>query len=190
MPPVTDVKAAIVLGCPISVNIYREHDFLLRLYDFMSKAVAAEKPILGLCMGGQMLAMVLGARVRRNPVREIGIYDVQLTETGSQDKIYDGFKSTFPVFHWHNDTFDIPEGARHLAEGENCPNQAFRKGSAVGIQFHLEPRVEEIPRWCDEYVHELTEEGLTKEKIIADFKVRAETLRKMNFLLLDNFFSV
>jgi len=190
MPRVANVEAVIVMGCPISVNRYREHEFLQRLYDFMSKAVAAETPLLGVCLGGQMLAKVLGARVHRNPVREIGAYNVQLTETGCLDKLFDSFKSTFPVFHWHNDTFDIPEGARHLAEGEHCPNQAFRKGNAVGIQFHLEPRADEIPRWCDEYVEELTEEELTGEKIVADFNSRAETLRKMNFLLLDNFFSV
>jgi GMP synthase-like glutamine amidotransferase len=190
MPKVSEVEAALVMGCPISVNRYREHEFLKNLYEFMTKAVAAGTPLLGTCLGSQMLAMVLGARVHRNPVREIGIFDVQLTETGSLDRIFDGFKDRFPVFQWHNDTFDIPENARHLAEGEHCPNQAFRKGNAVGIQFHLESRVEDIPRWCDEYADELAEEELAGDKIIDDFKQKAETLRKINFLLLDNFFNV
>lgn len=189
MPKVTDVEAAVVLGCPISVKLYREHKFLLHLYEFMSKVVAADKPLLGICLGSQMLAMALGARVQRNPVREIGVYNVQLTESGGLDRIFDGFKSTFPVFQWHNDTFDIPERARHLVEGEHCPNQAFRKGNAVGIQFHLEPLPDEIPSWCDEYIDELSEEELTKEKVVADFHDHFEMFRKMNFLLLDNFFN-
>ncbi|MFZ5981404.1 MAG: type 1 glutamine amidotransferase [Candidatus Zixiibacteriota bacterium] len=189
MPAVEDLSVAVVLGCPISVNRYREHDFLTRLYEFMSVAVKKEMPLLGICLGAQMLAKVLGAEVKRNHVREIGIYRVNLTEAGINDKVFEGFGSPLTVFHWHQDTFGVVRGAILLATSDTCTNQAFRYKNSVGLQFHIEPLSEDIPRWCDEYAKELAEENLTKEKIVTDFKQNAEALRLSTFRLLDNFLS-
>ena len=187
IPDVSACEAAIVLGCPHSVNFYNDIEFLKRLYAFLAAGVRRNLPILGICLGGQMLAKVLGAEVSRNDVREIGLYTARLTEAGRTDKIFEGFENEFDVFHWHNDTFRVPYGASLLAEGETCRNQAFRKGNAVALQFHLEPRPEEIPLWCDEYRDELAAERKSKEELADAFALKAEVLRKSNFRLLKNF---
>ncbi len=189
MPDVAACEAAIVLGCPHSVNIYNDFDFLKKLYAFMAAGLRHDLPILGICLGGQMLAKVLGAQISKNDVREIGLYKTRLTEAGKADRIFDGFEDEFEVFHWHNDTFGIPYGATLLAEGEECRNQAFRKCNAVGLQFHLEPRPEDIPLWCDEYSDELAAEQKTKEVLVKAFAEKTNLLRESNFRLIKNFLS-
>jgi len=85
-----------------------------------------------------LLARAAGAEVRKNPVMEIGGYEVRLTDAGKKDTLFKNFPGTFPVFHWHGDTFDIPQGAELLVTGEKCKNQAFRYKNSVALQFHLE----------------------------------------------------
>ena len=187
LPAVDELEAAVALGCPVSVNLFREHDFLMRLHNFTSAAVKKDLPLLGICLGAQMLAKVLGAEVKRNHTREIGLYRVKLNEAGQRDKIFEGLGSELTVFHWHQDTFGIPEGAALLATSDTCTNQAFRRGNAVGLQFHIEPRPEDIPHWCDEYAGELVEENLSKDKIVADYEQNAAVLRRSTFRMLDNF---
>jgi GMP synthase-like glutamine amidotransferase len=187
LPDPANIEAAIVLGTPVSVRDYREHENLKKLFGFMSELVRRDMPTLGICFGGQMLARVLGAEVTRNEVREIGIYTASLSDEGAADPLFEGIDREFEVFHWHNDTFAVPFGGSLLATGATCRNQAFRKNRAVGIQFHIEPRPEEIPTWCDDYTSELIEEGLTKEKIVADYNARAETLKRTAYRLVQNF---
>jgi len=186
MPEVDNSEAVIVLGCPHSVNTYQEFDFLKRLYAYMAAVVRKDLPLLGICLGGQMLAKVLGAEVRKNDIREIGLYKARLTEAGRIDPVFAGFDDEFDVFHWHNDTFKIPHGAVQLVEGTECRNQAFRKGNAVAIQFHVEPRAEDVPRWCDEYTQELTEDNKTRESIVSEFEAKADVLKKMSHRLMKN----
>jgi GMP synthase (glutamine-hydrolysing) len=187
LPSITDIEAAIVLGTPTSVRDYLKHEYLKKVFAFTAAAVKHDLPFLGVCFGGQFLARVLGADVRRNEVREIGIYKTTLTDEGQQDKLFAGFEPELDVFHWHGDTFNIPFGATLLATGETCRNQAFRKKNAVGIQFHIEPRVDEIPIWCDEYLTELAEEGKTKETIVADYTAHAGQMRALSFRIMKNF---
>ena len=187
LPEVAAVDAAIVLGAPVSVRDYLKHEYLKRVFAFTATAVKHDLPFLGVCFGGQFLARVLGADVRRNEVREIGIYKATLTEEGRQDRLFAGFEPELDVFHWHGDTFNIPFGATLLATGETCRNQAFRKRNAVAIQFHIEPRVDEIPLWCDDYADELAEEGKTKAAIVADYTARADQMRALSFRIMKNF---
>jgi GMP synthase-like glutamine amidotransferase len=187
LPRPRNLRAAIVLGTPVSVREYLQHDYLRRLYEFMSEAVRFNLPLMGICFGGQMLAHVLGARVEPNPQCEIGIYKVKLTDEGAADPLFKGFEREFEVFQWHGDTFQVPRGSTLLAEGETCRNQAFRKGRAVAMQFHVEPRADEIPMWCDEYADELKREKAGKTKIVAEFKKRSDTLTGSTERLLENF---
>jgi GMP synthase-like glutamine amidotransferase len=187
LPKVNDLSAAIVLGTPISVRDYRSHEYLTRLFAFMSDAVLRDLPLLAICFGGQLLARVLGAEVTRNPVREIGLYQTELTSDGLNDKLFDSLGSSLEVFHWHADTFQIPSGATLLATGKTCTNQAFRKGNAVGVQFHIEPRADEIPLWCDAYAAELAEEGLTKDQIVKDYQDKADQMKTLSYRLMQNF---
>lgn len=187
LPDSSDVETVIILGCPYSLSTYRQHNFLKRLYSFTAEVVRRDIPLMGICFGGQMLAQILGAEVKRNETKEIGIYPCRLTDEGATDRLFAGFQKEFDVFHWHADTFAIPHGASHLAEGDECRNQAFRKNNAVAVQFHLEPRADEIPQWCDEYADELTEEGKTKADITEAFNRNADEIRRLNHRLIRNF---
>jgi GMP synthase-like glutamine amidotransferase len=188
-PSVTEHDATISLGCPVSARDYREHDYLNQLYQYIAGLVRLDRPYLGICFGGQMLAKVLGAAVDKNPVKEIGNYQVRLTESGLADRLFAGFPPSFPVFHWHGDTFRLPFGAALLAEGDDCRNQAFRAGNLVALQFHLEATDNDVPLWCDEYSEELAEFGKSESEIVEEYRQVADELRTLSFRLLDNFFA-
>lgn len=190
LPDLNHVSSVINLGCPLSVTRYTEHRFLTSLFDFTKQVIAEEKPYLGVCFGGQMLAMALGATVKANHKKEIGAGPIKLTKSGQSDPLFKGFDSEFPVFQWHGDTFGIPPGAANLAESDYCTNQAFRIGKFAGVQFHLEANDSHVPVWCDTYAEELSGEGKDKPSVIASYKPLANEMRALSFRLLDNFFSL
>ncbi len=189
-PSLDSIGAIINLGCPHSVTRYAEHEFLKRLYAFVAGAVRENVPYLGICFGGQLLAKILGARVEANPVKEIGTYTVRLTDEAKSDPLFRGMPESFPVFHWHGDTFRIPFDASHLVIGEDCRNQAFRKGNFVALQFHLEALADEIPDWCHSYADELSEFGKTEADIVEGYRSVALESGKLGYKLLDNFFAL
>jgi GMP synthase (glutamine-hydrolysing) len=105
-------------------------------------------PVLGICLGAQLIARALGARVYRNPEKEIGWSPLQWTAAASADPLFHGFRDPETVFQWHGETFDLPPGAEHLAYSSACRHQAFRTGANVyGIQFHLEVTPEIVEEW-------------------------------------------
>ena len=139
----------IFMGGPMSAN--DALPFIQREIGIIEAALAARRPVLGVCLGAQLLARALGARVYRNPVKEIGWAPVYWTEAARQDHLFEGLPSPETVFHWHGETFDLPAGAEWLAWSDACRNQAFRAGSnAYGLQFHLEVTPEMISTWCSE----------------------------------------
>ena len=106
-------------------------------------------------MGAQLIAKSLGAQVRKNPEKEIGWYDVSLTNEGRHDPVMGHLENTRRIFEWHGDTFDIPEGAVHLATSPTCPNQAFRFGDNVyGFQFHMEVDGALVERWLNTPIYQ------------------------------------
>jgi len=187
LPEVANLEAAVVLGTPISVLGYQRYDYLKRLFAFLATAARRDLPLLSICGGGQLLARVLGAEVVKSPIREIGVYSVTLTDEGAKDRLFSGLPKKIEVFHWHGDAFEIPFGASLLATGENCRNQAFRKGNLVAILFHIEPRADQVPLWCDDYIAELEEEGLTKQAIVAACNRNANQMRQLSYSLMQNF---
>jgi len=146
-PPDTSAYAALVfLGGPMSVN--DDLPFLRQEMEFVRQAVARRQPVLGICLGAQLIARALGATVQRNPAKEIGWYPLSFTEASAEDRLFRGL-SAETVFHWHGETFDLPAGAELLATSELCRNQAYRIGESVyGLQFHLEVTPEMIADWC------------------------------------------
>lgn len=188
LPSPENIEGVICLGCPTSVNRYTEVEFLRELYRYVGQVVRNEIPYIGICFGAQLLAKILGAKVEPNKIKEIGTYRVTLTEAGKENQLFDGFPDEFPVFHWHGDTFKIPFGCDNLIEGEDCKNQAFQKGNALGLQFHFEAKPSEVPKWCDAYSEELTEAGKSKQEIISAYEKVAPEVHQFNYLLLDNFF--
>jgi GMP synthase-like glutamine amidotransferase len=189
LPLASETAAVINLGTPISANDYPQFDYLRALFEAIAQTVRDDHPYLGICFGAQILAKVLGAQVMRNPVKEIGICPVRLTEAGRSDPLFAGFAGEFEVFQWHADTFRLPFGSQLLAEGNNCRNQAFRKGKAVGLQFHLEVDCEEVPRWCQAYADELAEVGKTETDIVAGCRKEGNRIKQLGYRLLDNFFA-
>lgn len=143
-----DVAGLIVMGGTMNVDQTDRFGFLATEIDWLRAAVDAELPTLGICLGAQLLAKALGARVRANPVQEIGWYPIDLLSETSADGLFSGSGPRETVFHWHGETFDLPPGAVLLAQGETCRHQAFRYGpGAYGLQFHPEMTGEMVDKW-------------------------------------------
>jgi len=164
LPPFERFEAFIVGGTPIPIYEADKYDFLREEITYLKAVVRKNRPYLGICGGAQLLARLLGAEVRKNPVMEIGGYNVKLTAAGKKDGFFAGFPDTFPVFHWHGDTFSIPKGGRLLATGADCENQAFGYGNSLGLLFHLEVTSQTAGKWADKYRSELKQVGKTKNK--------------------------
>lgn len=139
LPDLQGIDLLVVMGGPMSVNDENQYPWLVGEKRFIREAVESGKKVLGICLGAQLLAGALGAKVYANPQKEIGWYPVSLTPAGRQSRLFHKFPPVFTTFHWHGDTFDLPEGAQWLAFSEACGNQAFQYGqNALGLQFHLE----------------------------------------------------
>lgn len=186
-PPVDFFDAFIVGPTPISANDIEEHTYLRREWDYLAEVVESGKPCLGVCCGGQMLARKLGAQVRRSPEKEVGGYEVRLTEEGLEDPLFSGFPDEFPVFHWHSDMFEVPPGGRLLVEGDPCPIQAFGHGNVWGVIFHLEIDRREAGRWADAYPAELEAVGKTRGQVLDECGEREPEMRWLASKLMDNF---
>ena len=172
-PDVRRYHGLVVLGGPMGADQSDRYPHLEVEKDAIRWAVDAGIPVLGICLGAQLIASALGAQVRRNPVTEIGWFDVEPTAAGRDDALFSKFNGAEKIFQWHGDTFSLPHGAQHLAESEACANQAFRFGDSVyGLQFHLEVDQALIERWLRTPVHvrELAGRGTTMntERIRAD----------------------
>jgi GMP synthase (glutamine-hydrolysing) len=147
---VDDSSALIILGGPMNVYETDKYPFM-EMEDVLIKgAIEKDIPVLGICLGAQLIAKSLGAQVTKNRETEIGWYPLKITDEGSKDYLFKQLSVEETVFQWHGDTFEIPSGAAHLAESPLCLNQAFRFGSSVyGLQFHIEVTPEMILEWLN-----------------------------------------
>ena len=157
-PNLERYHALVVLGGPQNVMDQHRHPHLGTELRAIEAALRADKPVLGICLGAQLLAHVLGAPVRRHERHEIGWYELATTPAGREDAVLGRLGSAAPVFQWHGCTYELPSGAVQLARTATCEQQAFRYGtSAYGFQFHLEADAALIERWLQlpAYRHEL-----------------------------------
>ncbi len=136
----------VVLGGPQSAN--DKKPYLRKEEDAILRHAGAGIPVLGICLGAQLAAKALGGIVYEGEKKEVGFYD-DLTSV-SDEKFFSGLEN-FCAFHWHNDTFDLPSGAVRLVESNDYKNQAFRHGTVVGLQFHLEADTDMMKKWLTEY---------------------------------------
>lgn len=139
LPEQTDFDWLIVMGGPMGIYDEDDYPWLVREKEFLREAISGGKTVVGICLGAQLIADALGARVHRNGHKEIGWFPIELTEQGQTSPPLVFLPHRFEVFHWHGDTFDLPEGAVHLAYSQGCEHQGFLYDQRVlGLQFHLE----------------------------------------------------
>jgi GMP synthase-like glutamine amidotransferase len=162
-----DYTAIIILGGPMSV--YDNLGYIVKEQELIRDAIKNKVPVLGICLGSQLIAQAAGGNVYKGSKKEIGWYNVTLNHNGQNDLFKDIKSKTMRVFQWHGDTYDLPSTATIMASSELYP-QAFRIGTAVGIQFHLEVNYEMIKRWTHEYRQELNNEKIMSENILSDTK--------------------
>ena len=155
----------VILGAPESAN--DDLPYLRAEQQLIKNSVEKNIPVLGICLGSQLIAKTFGAKIYSGPKKEIGFYnDLKIS---SNSTFFSGFQNPFTVFHWHGDTFDLPQGALRLASSEHYPNQAFQYKSAIGLQFHLEVNEEMVNLWLDN-----TKEKLQKISYINPQEIRSE----------------
>ena len=175
-------EAIVVLGGPMGVYEEEKYPWLADELRFLREALHAGFPVYGLCLGAQLMAAALGARVYPGEgKKEIGWFPVDLTPGAQGDPLLGDEAASFPVFQWHGDTFDIPEGAVHLASSARYPNQAFRWGArAYAFQFHLEVGTADISAWLDAFEGDMNSprSDADPEAILRDAAAYMEALNR------------
>jgi GMP synthase-like glutamine amidotransferase len=179
----------VVMGGPMSVHQEIEYPWLAEEKRLISSAVESDSLVLGVCLGAQLVADVMGASVTRGPHREIGWFPVRLTQAGHASRILGGLQDPFDAFHWHGDTFDVPAGAVRTASSEAFENQAFEydEGRVVAVQFHLELDAAAVAVLAERFEDELAESGeyVQAASEMRERPERFELGRSMLFRMLD-----
>ncbi|MGD2106271.1 MAG: type 1 glutamine amidotransferase [Nitrosopumilaceae archaeon] len=180
--PEKEYSMVIILGAPESAN--DDFLYLQKEQELIKKNVEKETPLLGICLGSQLIAKTFGGQVYSGPKKEIGFYKDLVAEPNSN--LFSGFENPFTVFHWHGDTFDLPDGAIRLVHSEIYPNQAFQYKSAVGLQFHMEVNEEMVNLWLDN-----TEEKLRQIPYINPDKIRSDIDENISIVKtnMENFYN-
>jgi GMP synthase-like glutamine amidotransferase len=192
LPKLDSLTHLVILGGPMNVYEEDRYPFLREEDLFIKEAIQRGRSILGICLGAQLIAKALGAKVFKAPVKEIGWYDVSLTRIGCIDPFFSQLPKRFSVFQWHEDSFEIPHSAILIATSSLVPYQAFRYGNnAYGLQFHLEVTDTMIREWMETYEEEF--EGpqlphLSKLRILADTEQKIERYKEIGLKFLRSFF--
>jgi GMP synthase-like glutamine amidotransferase len=148
LPSINAFDWIIVMGGPMNIYEYDAYPWLRAEKQWIDEAIAANKRVLGICLGSQLIADTLGGKVTRNAQTEIGWFPVQCSADHAHSSLLADFPSTFNAFHWHGDTFAVPPGAQHLASSAACSNQAFAYGERViALQFHPEVTASNVRDW-------------------------------------------
>lgn len=184
LPAVSAFDALIVMGGPMNIYEHAAHPWLVGEKALIRAAIDAGKPVLGICLGSQLIADVLGGPVTRNAHSEVGWFEVTLNREGRAHPLFADWPETFAAFHWHGDTFAMPPGAQHLMSSEACANQGFVWGErVVGLQFHLEVTAADARVWLQHEQPAPARYVQTPEHILGDVERFALNNRLMMQLL-------
>jgi len=172
----------IILGAPESVN--DNLGYLSNEMDLIQNYVCDNIPVLGICLGSQLIAKAFGASIYHGTKKEIGFFDDLKLENKNMSDLFTGFNNPFTAFHWHEETFTLPQNAIRLVHSSDYPNQAFKIGTAVGLQFHLEVDELMINSWLANTHHVSQNE---KEKILNDIEKNFSILKQNISIFYKNF---
>jgi GMP synthase-like glutamine amidotransferase len=180
--PVTadSIDGLVIMGGPMGVYDAPLFPFLTQELRLLDDALKRELPVLGICLGSQLLAAALGSRVFPSGVKEIGWYPVELAGAAAADRLFAGVPRTFDAFHWHGDTFDLPRGAVRLGSSQKTVEQGFRHGEkAWGLQFHLEVTREVISAMVEGADTELASAGVRSAEVLAGVERHGSALEHL-----------
>ena len=168
LPDLTEISGLLVLGGEMNADDLGGYPHLEPVRSLMREATDGGLPVLGICLGAQLLARSLGAEVHPAPIKEIGFVEVEAAGNGSKDSILEPFAPSARVFQFHEDTCTLPVGAELAFTGSDVEVQAFRVGErAYGVQFHFEVTTTEVAAWCDATPDLERTWGATKEGLLA-----------------------
>ena len=189
LPALDDFDVLIVMGGPMGVEDVEQYPWLIEERQFIQKSIQNDKPILGICLGAQLIARACDARVIKNKHREIGWFDISIKDNENLSAVLkDVFPENVEVFHWHGDTFEIPVSAVHFSSSEACSNQGFiLNDRVIGLQYHIETTEDSAALLVQHCRDEL--DGSTyvqsEGEILADSK-RFKKINRILFRLLEN----
>lgn len=189
LPDLDEIDWLVVMGGPMNIYEQRDYPWLAAEKRFIGEAIERNKIVLGICLGAQLIADVLGGEVTQNRYKEIGWFPVSLRPEAAALIPFRGFPEEFLAFHWHGDTFSLPPGAVMAAESEACAAQAFSydHGRVLGLQFHLESSVESVRALIQNCSDELVDgEYIQGPDAILGKKEHFPTIRETMLLLLEN----
>ncbi|MEO8852490.1 MAG: type 1 glutamine amidotransferase [Ginsengibacter sp.] len=146
-PDLQKLDWLIIMGGPMGVNDEKKYGWLSTEKEYINQAIEANKTVIGICLGAQLIAQILGSNVYQNEQKEIGWFPIELTGEARKHKLFSGLKDPITVFHWHGDTFDLPKNSIRIASSEACKNQGFLyQNNVLGLQFHLETTKESLEK--------------------------------------------
>ena len=190
LPDPAALDLLVVLGGPMSVADEDRYPWLRPEKRFLRAAVASGAPVLGICLGAQLLARALGAEVRTAEAPEIGWLPIAPTAKAAGDPLFGHLTAPAGVYQWHHDVFELPAGARLLATSERFENQAFRAGNAWGVQFHPEVDPETFEVWIGNHPGAAAANGIDEEALRETVWREAEASRPFRARLFDAFFEL
>jgi len=190
VPELAEIDWLIVMGGPMGIYDDSKYPWLSKEKEAIKQAIDLRKKVVGICLGAQLIAGALGERVFRNPEKEIGWFDIFLTQQGKNEPLFSEMKAVAKVFHWHGDTFNLPRNAIHVAASSACISQCFLYNNIVlGIQFHLEVTTQSLQAMIENGRHELTGGPyIQHEKEIVACTEYIEENNRIMFRLLDHLF--
>jgi len=174
------MSALVSMGGGMSVN--DDLPWISAELSLLRSAAENGLPILGHCLGAQLLAKALGAEITKNPVREIGWFDVSSEKNGEAELWFKGLPDSFEVFHWHGETFSIPHSARNILSSEYCENQCFVLGNMLGFQCHIEMTAALVMEWASRFIHEIDSSSATEQSsdlLVVELDSRISALNKI-----------
>jgi GMP synthase (glutamine-hydrolysing) len=185
-PVPADMKGAgglIVMGGPMAVYQTDRYPWLRDEMRLIEDAIKSNMPVLGVCLGAQIVAAALGAKVERNPNgKEIGWHPIRLSDSAKDDRLMRGLPATMTPFHWHGDIFELPTGATSLASSDKTPCQAFRHGEkAYGLQFHFEVTRDGVAAMAEAFAKDLSRENIAGDRMVAQAAEFLPPLQKASY---------